>query len=336
MVNLFKIVVALCLAISFSFSDTNTGKIIGGSEHETPAWFKQSFLDIPEDVEEAFQSGKHVMLFMDLDGCPYCTKMLNESFISENDTSNFAKKHFDVINLNVKGSREIVWDSENTITEKDLALKLKVQYSPTVLFLDENKNVLLRINGYRSPENFKLILEYIHGKHYKEKTLTEYLAYNNPLSKNSKNKKTTSKVMQDFSTIKTPLAIIFEEENCAQCNYFNTETLKNKDVKKELSKFKTIKFNATSNEEFINVDGIKTTPKKLTTSINLDYRPGILLYNEKQLISTVDALLYSFHFKELLRYVSEKEYKKFNSYLEYLGIRQKELIDAGVNIDLSK
>jgi len=211
MVNLFKIVVALCLAISFSFSDTNTGKIIGGSEHETPAWFKQSFLDIPEDVEEAFQSGKHVMLFMDLDGCPYCTKMLNESFIAENDTSNFAKKHFDVINLNVKGSREIVWDSKNTITEKDLALKLKVQYSPTVLFLDENKNVLLRINGYRSPENFKLILEYVNGKHYKEKTLTEYLAYNQPLSTNSQDKKNRSKVMQDFSTIKTPLAIIFEE-----------------------------------------------------------------------------------------------------------------------------
>jgi hypothetical protein len=61
-----------------------------------------------------------------------------------------------------------------------------------------------------------------------------------------------------------------------------------------------------------------------------------VLYNDKKIISTVDTLLYSFHFKELLRYVSQKEYKYFNTYLDYLAVRQKELTDAGVNIDLSK
>jgi len=50
---------------------------------------------------------------------------------------------------------------------------------------------------------------------------------------------------------------------------------------------------------------------KWALKINLDYRPGILLYDNKKLISTVDALLYPFHFKELLRYVGEKHYKKY-------------------------
>ena len=81
------------------------------------------------------------MLFIDLDGCPYCTKMLNESFFAKNQTSDFIKKHFDVINLNVKGDREVTWDQNTTLSEKDLAIRLGIEYSPTVLFLDENKKL---------------------------------------------------------------------------------------------------------------------------------------------------------------------------------------------------
>ena len=79
---------------------------------------------------------------MDLEGCPYCSKMLKENFINENKTSEFIKKYFDVININVKGSREIAWDEEITLTEKELAEKLQIQYSPTILFLIMKKRLL--------------------------------------------------------------------------------------------------------------------------------------------------------------------------------------------------
>ena len=93
---------------------------------------------------------------------------------NENQTSNFIKKHFDVINLNVKGSRELTWKGKS-MSEKEFAIDLRIQYSPTILFLDKDKNVVLKLNGYRTPESFKTILEYIDGKHYKTKTLSEYL-----------------------------------------------------------------------------------------------------------------------------------------------------------------
>lgn len=280
MTSFFQVIIALCMAVTISLGATTNGKITGGSEHETPDWFKQSFLDINEDVEEATQNEKHLILFVDLDGCPYCTKMLKESFISHNETSNFAKQYFDVINLNVKGSREVIWDSKTTLTEKDLAVMLKIQYSPTILFLDSNRNIILRINGYRTAKNFKQILEYIQGKHYKEKTLTQYLASISFLS-DQKGKEKVSKNLRDLSTIKTPLALLFEEKSCSQCDYLNNVTLKNEELKKEIAKFTLIRFDANSEEEFISVDGIKTTPKKFVTTLNLDYRPGILLYNEK-------------------------------------------------------
>ena len=40
--------------------------------HEKPDWFKLSFLDIRDDIEEAADSGKRVLLYFYQDGCPYC------------------------------------------------------------------------------------------------------------------------------------------------------------------------------------------------------------------------------------------------------------------------
>ena len=328
--KIFKMIMVLFLLATFTYA---AGKVTGASEHEVPKWFKQSFLDISEDVDDATAKNKHLMLFIDLDGCPYCTKMLKESFIAKNATSKFIKNHFDVINLNVKGSRELTWKGKS-MSEKEFAIDLRIQYSPTILFLDKDKNVVLKLNGYRTIQSFKTILEYIDGKHYKNQTLSEYL----DTIKNKSTKSTSKKAneMKDLSNISSPLAIIFEEKKSKACKDFNKVTLKNKDVKKELSKFTVVRFDANSNEEFIGIDGIKITPRAFVKSINLDYRPGVLLYNDKKLIATQDALLYSFHFKELLRYVSEKEYKYFDTYLQYLAVRQKELTEAGVDIDLSK
>jgi thioredoxin-related protein len=329
---------AVFFTIIFTFTTLNgatKGKVTGGSMHEPPEWFKESFLEIAEDIEEAKEEGKHLMLFLDLQGCPYCTKMLKESFHEKNETSDFIKKHFDVINLDVKGLREIAWSEEETLTEKELAQKLKVQYSPTVLFLDYDKNVVVRLNGYRSPTNFKNILEYVNGKHYKNMKVSEYLEKKKDntiytLKENKLFKKTS-----DLSKVNTPLAVIFEDGGCTQCDYFHNTTLKNSDVQGEFTKFTVVRLDASSNEKIVTPEGKATTPKAWAAELNLEYRPGILLFNEGKLQQTVDALLYSFHFKELLRYISGKYYKEYDGYLPYLRERQEELKAQGINIDIS-
>jgi thioredoxin-related protein len=327
----------LLLSIFLSVSTLSAkGKMTGGSMHEAPDWFKESFLDMGEDIEEALEANKHVMLFMDLDGCPYCTKMLKESFIKENSTSEYIKENFDVININVKGSREIAWNEDESFTEKELAEKLNIQYSPTILFLDADKNVVVRINGYRSPENFKYILEYVSGKHYTKMKLGEFVNKVNDKSLYTLKSNKLFQNKKNLSGISTPLAVIFEDGSCVQCEYFHNTLLKDNGVLDEFSKYTVVRLDANSNEKIIDVNGKETTAKKWVESINLDYRPGILLYNEKKVINTVDALLYTFHFKELLRYVSGKHYVKYDGYLPYLRVRQVELLNSGINIDISK
>lgn len=311
------------------------GKVSGGLHHEMPEWFKESFLDMAEDVEEAKEDDKHVILFMTLEFCPYCTKMLNDNFVEDAKHQQYIQDNFDVIGINIKGSREIALNEDKTLTEKEYAAFLKVQYTPTIIFLNQKNEVVVRLNGYRSPENFKLVLDFVKKKEYEKMSLTAYLdKVKNKQYYTPKNNK-MFKNITDLSKVNGTLAVIFEDGSCTQCDYLHNTTLKNKEVQEELSKITVVRYDAMSKEKIITPDGKTTTPYDWSKQMILDYRPGIVLFDEKKEIVRIDALLYSFHFKELIRYVSGQYYKNFHTYLDYLKPRQDELINSGVNIDLS-
>lgn len=335
---IFRSLLLVFLAMLFSLNlNAKEGKIVGASNHQAPTWFKDSFLDIKEDIEEASEKSKHFMIFLDFEGCPYCAKMLKESFEEQNSTSDFIKANFDVIELNVKGSKEVTWIDGDILTEKELTEKLKIQYSPTVLFFNAKNELIARVNGYRNPVDFQYVLDFVAQKKYETTDLTVYLE---KIEKKDVYKLKVNKMfkeLEDLSKIKTPIAIVFEDESCIQCEHFHNKILTNKEVQEEFSKFTIIRVDANSNKTIITPEGKKTTPKEWAKEQKLDYRPGILLYDNKKLISTIDALLFPFHFKEVLRYVSHKEYKNYpNSYLDYLRVRQDELVKSGATINVAE
>ena len=153
---------------------TTRGSVIGGVPHEAPSWFKESFLDIADDVDEATEAGKHVLLFFQLNDCPYCDRMLEEGFEAEPLTS-YIRQHFDTIAINVRGDREIAFSEEISVSEKQLSEILKVAATPAILFLDQDNQTVVRVNGYRAPERFKQILEFVATRSYQSSNLADYL-----------------------------------------------------------------------------------------------------------------------------------------------------------------
>lgn len=139
-----------------------------------PNWFKNSFLEIAEDVDEAAAVDRHVMLFFHLDNCIYCARMLKENFTADTH-QDFLQEHFDVIAINIRGAREVVFNEEVTMPEKELAQALKVDYTPTILFLDHENSTVARLNGYRSSERFMQVAEFVAKRAYKSSTLSDYL-----------------------------------------------------------------------------------------------------------------------------------------------------------------
>jgi len=55
-------------------SDTLGADMVNPGYEDKPKWFKESFLDIREDVDEAAESEKRIILYFYQDGCPYCPR----------------------------------------------------------------------------------------------------------------------------------------------------------------------------------------------------------------------------------------------------------------------
>ena len=87
-----------------STSETSLGTFLGAKPTEYPPWFKESFLEFADDIAEAAEQGKRVMLLFHQDGCPYCN-LLVERNLSQKNIVDFMQSNFSVIALNMWGDR---------------------------------------------------------------------------------------------------------------------------------------------------------------------------------------------------------------------------------------
>jgi len=320
------------------------GKVLGVAdlELEMPDYFKDSFLDFREDAEEAAEEGKHMLIFADLKGCPYCAKMLKDNF--ENTEKNggnreFIKTNFDSIHLNIKGSREVAFNEDTNVPENKLAEALKVRYTPTLLFMNAENKVVARLNGYRSPREFKQMLNYVHEKAYEK---TDFPSYRQAHLKDSVytflDHENLSEMTDFQKGIKSdkPLAIIFEDKTCDECERFHKEVLDLPETKAILSKFNFVRLDALSDKEIIDPEGNKTTASAWLKKEGISYRPAMLFYSEGKKIEQLTGLLKSFHFQQLTSYVANKKYNEFAKWTDYGEEYSGDILKSGKDIDIWK
>lgn len=330
------LVLLLCTCLS-GIATTNAaesnkrGQIVGGKLHPLPDWFKESFLEIADDVDEASAEGKHVMLFFDLTGCPYCHRMLEESFMAD-PLSSYIQSNFDVIAVNIQGDLEIAFNDEISVTEKELAKILKVHATPALLFLNDKNEIIVRVDGYRAPERFQQVLEFVATRSYRTAELADYLQAKlnrdvyqireNPLFSN----------ISDLSSIEGPVMLVFEDGSCYDCNEFHDVILTDERVQGELGPFTVVRLDADSSESMLDFNGNETTPAEFSRNYEMIYRPGVLLFDEGKLLRRHDSLKYPHHLMESLRYVGGGHHKKMD-YRSFTSQLREELLNSGGTID---
>ena len=329
------LVLLLNLALPAGAAETATrGSITGGVAHQAPGWFKQSFLEIADDVDDAAEAGKHVLLFFQLNDCPYCDRMLEECFEAE-PLRGYIQQHFDSIAINVRGDRDIAFNEEISVTEKELSEILKVAATPAILFLDRDNKTVVRVNGYRAPARFKQVLEFVATKSYQTTSLADYLQAE--LDKNVYQLRANPLFteVRDLSSIDGPLMLIFEDGSCYDCNEFHDGILGHELVRKEIEPFTIVRLDADSQETIIDVHGNQTTPAELARKHEMIYRPGVLAFDGGTLLRRHDSLTFPHHFKESMRFVGGGFYQQ-TDYQTYSQRRTEELLAAGVVIDLGR
>ena len=170
----------LCLSVGSRADDVKVGG--DGLYHQT--WFLQSFLDIKEDIQDAAGSGKRLIILWEQKGCPYCKELHQVNFVDPK-VRKFIRSHFVVLQLDIWGSRKVTDVDGKVLTEKQLARRYGVRFTPTIQFfpatVEDMKGKtgkaveVARLPGYLRPRPFLIMFRYVHEKAYEKTPFRKYL-----------------------------------------------------------------------------------------------------------------------------------------------------------------
>lgn len=314
------------------------GKMLGAKTSEKPHWFKESFLEFEDDVAEAAGAGKRVMLYFHQDGCPYCARLVEENF-ADPQIEAFIREHFDGISINMWGDREVVSVSGQGFTEKTFASALKVQYTPTLVFLDEDGKVALRLNGYYPPEHFRGALRYVASQGEKKTSFAQYIKSSRPAVSGELIDEDffirTTRLDQLVGKDNKPLAVFFEAPDCESCRIVHDNILTDQRTRELVVQTNTVQFDIHSDEKITTPGGTQKPVSDWATELGINYTPSVVFFDrEGREVMRIGAFFKTFHFQSVFAYVLEEAYLQEPSFQRYISARADEIREAGFDTDI--
>ena len=325
----------------YAASESELTPALENPGHEAqPDWFKVSFLDLYEDVGEAAGNGKRLMVYFFQDGCPYCKKLLEDNF-GQRAISDKTRQYFDVVALNIWGDREVTI-GDRVLTEKAFAAALKVQYTPTLLFFDENHKVVFRANGYYPPQKFDVVLDYVGQHREKQLSFQDYLAQVAP-------EPASGRLHDEITTLSNPLdlkhalnpgrhlLVMFEQRQCSSCDELHLDILQRPESRELLKRFDIVVLDMWSDDGIVIPDGRKMKVRDWAKKLDIRYAPSLVYFNDQgEEVFRSDAWLKAFHIQSVMDYVSSNAYQRQSNFQRYIDERADHLREQGVVIDLMK
>ena len=310
--------------------------------HESPPWFKESFLDLREDVAEARKSSRRVMLYFYQDGCPYCTKLLQDNF-GQKAIADKTRKHFDVIAINIWGDREVTDMAARVAPEKAFSRALRIQFTPTLLMLDEQGDVALRLNGYIPPHKFDLALDFAGQRLEIKQSLTDYLKANLKEAASGKLHlepwllKPPLKFADSLKWGGKPLLVLFEQKECAACDELHGEAFTRPDVAGLLKKFQVAQADIWSPESLQTPSGEMLPVRDWARKLKVSYTPSLVFFDQSgREVFRVDGYLRPFHLSSALDYVASGAYLKQPEFQRFIEARAAAARARGERVELLK
>lgn len=293
-----------------------------------PTWFKDSFLYLQEEVDKAAEEGKRVALYFHQEECPYCQRMLNVNF-TQRDIVERAQSQFNFIAINIWGDLEVT-DLEGTVSsEKDFARAQRVQFTPTILFLDAAGRVSFRLNGYYPPERFSALLDYLGQQPAPSGSFTEFLAARSPAPASAELPQDpaylTHPLKLDRRPSGKPLLLLFEQASCQACDELHREGLTRDEARELLKAFDVAQVDIWSSESLTTPDGRELTARDWSRELGIHYTPTLLFLDAtgKEVFRT-DAYIRPYHLSTSLAYVVTGAYLRQPEFQRFI----QERIDA--------
>lgn len=341
---MIRLMLVLCLFCGSLAASAAAGQASVPSPHaiDIPKWFTESFLDLREDIRDAARQNKRLMVYFGQDGCPYCTALMRVNF-SQHDIVASTQHNFVSIALNLWGDREVTWIDGGKFTEKALGALLKVQFTPTLLFFDEQGSVVLRLNGYSPPEKFRAALDYASQRMEKQLSFTDYLA------RLPREKAAARRTLEPFfergapdlqrilATSGKPLMVLFEHRYCRDCDELHREGFKRRDARKLLGRFSVVQLDLLGARKVVTPRGKTTNEGDWARALNVVYTPSLVFFGaDGEEVFRAESYLRPFHLAATLDYVASGAYRNEPSFQRFIQERADALRAQGANTDLWK
>ena len=284
----------------------------------TPDWFKLSFLNLNDDLQDALKSGKKgLIIYFGLTNCPYCKAQLEVNWGSK-DIVEYTKKHFDVLALDANGLRKIIDFNGNSMAEKDFSVQMKTNFTPSLLFYDRYGKLALRLSGYRPPYQFRASLEYVADGHYNKEPFHDYLARAEKAfgfgqaELNEHYSFAPPPYNLDRRTVaKKPLLVFYEHPKCHACDVMHGGPMSKDEITSQLTNFDVVQLDSTSDTQVITPSGKQTTALKWAKELDLNFAPTLIFFDEHgKEIFRIDSVIHLYRMQRVLSYILSKGYLK--------------------------
>jgi thioredoxin-related protein len=296
----------------YSFDDFPKDKPL-----EYPDWFKDSFLYLDDDLEDAVEAGKSgLMVYFGQRRCAYCHKLMDVNF-AQDDIVEYTRRHFDVVPIDVWGVREVTGIDGEVRTERELALETETNFTPSIVFYNGEGREALRLRGYYPPYQFRAALEYVADGHYRRETFRDYLARGedrmvfDPEDLNEQDFFAAPPYNLDRSRFPSerPLAVFFEQGDCHACDVLHGQALAEPAIHGMFAAFDNVQLHMWSDTPVITPAGERTTAREWAEELGLFYAPSVLFFDEKgREILRVDSVVRFYRLGNVLNYITSKAY----------------------------
>ena len=300
----------------------------GQANLKYPAWFKQSFFDLREDLSDARKAGKRgVIVFFSQKSCNHCQAFIDTT-LNDPATRARVQKQYDVVGLDIFNDLELT-DIDGTVTTiKDFAELAKARLTPTLIFYGIENKPLLKIIGFYPPEKFNRVLDYIDGGYGQHVSLSQYLRNSKSLSTPKiqgiqKDEALFAQPPYQFARNKSPadrpLLVVFENPQCETCQRFHQRVLDDPQVRQLAKRFDTAQLDMTDiKSQVVLPDGRSRTPRQWADELQLNYDVAVVFFDEQgQEVHRLDAETGRDRMTGSMQYVLEKAYLIHEQFLRW-------------------
>jgi len=308
---------------SFSFDDAPLEDLI-----KYPGWFEESLLALDDELAEALEKDKQgIIVYFGQKRCAYCKKLMDINF-HEDDIVEYTRRHFDVVAIDVWSPEEVTLPDGEVLSERDYAVALETNFTPSLVFYDSEGRIALRLRGYYPPYQHRAAVEYVADGHYQRETFAEYLERGDQtlrfeaddLIEDPLFEKPPYNLDRRYGSSGLPLLVVFEQGDCHACDVLHTEPLQDERVRAPLHELEIVQLDVHANTPVVTPSGERTSASAWARELGLFYAPTLIFFDEDgHEIIRVDSVVQLIRLSNVLDYVLSKSYLEEPSFLRWIS-----------------